>query len=217
MSDNDSFITEVSDELRRDRLFQTIRRYGWIAVAVVLLLVGGAAFNEYRKASARAEAQAFGDAVVAALERETPEARREALLAIDADGTREVLLAMLAADTLGDAGAEAQTAELLDRVADDDGVPQLYRHLAELKSVMLAQGEAEPDALIDRLAPLTSPGAPFRLLGLEQQALAELAKGEADTAIATLQGILGDGQVTRDLQSRARQLIVALGGTLDAS
>ena len=87
----------------------------------------------------------------------------------------------------------------------------------ELKSVMLAQDSAEPDALIDRLTPLTSPGAPFRLLALEQRALAELAKGETDTAIETLRGVLGDGQVTRDLQSRARQLIVALGGTLDAS
>ena len=48
MSDTDSFIDEVNEEVRRDRMFNLFRRDGWIAVAAVLLLVGGAAWNEWR-------------------------------------------------------------------------------------------------------------------------------------------------------------------------
>ena len=68
MSNNESFIDEVNEEVQRDRLFQLMRKYGWIGVVLVILLVGGTAFNEYRKAQARAAAQSLGDAMLAAIE-----------------------------------------------------------------------------------------------------------------------------------------------------
>ena len=46
MSNSDSFIDEVTEEVRKDRLFQLFRRYGWIAGVVIVLIVGGAAWNE---------------------------------------------------------------------------------------------------------------------------------------------------------------------------
>ena len=45
MSNPDSFIREVTEEVRRDRLYGYVRRYGWIAALLVLLVVGGAAWN----------------------------------------------------------------------------------------------------------------------------------------------------------------------------
>jgi fermentation-respiration switch protein FrsA (DUF1100 family) len=42
VSDTDSFIDEVTEEVRRDRLFGLMKRYGWIAALAVLLIVGGA-------------------------------------------------------------------------------------------------------------------------------------------------------------------------------
>ena len=36
---NDRFIDEVTEDLRRDRLFLMLRRYGWIAVLLILALV----------------------------------------------------------------------------------------------------------------------------------------------------------------------------------
>ncbi len=66
MSDTDSFIDEVTEEVRRDRLFALMRRYGWIAVLLVVLIVGAAAWNEYRKGQARASAEALGDALLSA-------------------------------------------------------------------------------------------------------------------------------------------------------
>ena len=43
--------------------------------------------------------------------------------------------------------------------------------------------------------------------------LALLESGQPDAAIATLQSILDDAQVSAGLQQRAAQVIVALGGT----
>ena len=38
MSDTDSFIDEVNEEVRRDRFYFMLKRYGWIAVLAVILL-----------------------------------------------------------------------------------------------------------------------------------------------------------------------------------
>ena len=83
MSDTESFISEVSEEVRKDQLFGYIKRYGWIAVLLVLLLVGGAAYNEWSKAQARSAAQATGDQLIAALNEEDPAAQTALLLAMD--------------------------------------------------------------------------------------------------------------------------------------
>jgi len=41
LSNPDSFIDEVTEEVRRDRLFRLFRKYGWIGVVIILGLVGG--------------------------------------------------------------------------------------------------------------------------------------------------------------------------------
>ncbi|MFN3281418.1 MAG: hypothetical protein ACK40I_07100, partial [Tabrizicola sp.] len=82
MSNPDSFIEEVTEEVRRDRLFGLFRKYGWIGVVVILGLVGGTAWTEWAKARDAARAQAFGDALIDALDLGTPEERREALAAV---------------------------------------------------------------------------------------------------------------------------------------
>ena len=55
--------------------------------------------------------------------------------------------------------------------------------------------------------------APLRLLAMEQLALLDVQDGEIEAAIAMLQSILDDAQVSSGLQQRASQVIVALGGT----
>ena len=66
VSNPDSFISEVTEEVRRDRLYAMFRKYGWIGVVIVLGVVGGAAYTEWTKARAAARAQSFGDALLEA-------------------------------------------------------------------------------------------------------------------------------------------------------
>jgi len=212
LSNPESFIDEVTEEVRRDRLFALFRKYGWIGVLLVLLTVGGAAFSEWQKASKRADAQAFGDAVLAALEAETPEARRAALAAVPATGDRAAILQMLLASDPAEDKAAALTA--LQAVAADAALPVAYRDLAALRRVVLAGATlplADRRALLD---PIAVPGRPFRTLALEQLAYLLVEEGKTADAITALQALTQDQEAPQGLRQRATQMIVALGGEI---
>ncbi len=217
MSDTDSFINEVSEEVRKDKLYKLMRRYGWIPIALIVIVVGGASYFEWQKSKARAAAEATGDALLSALSAETPEDRAAALGDYKSDGgpDQRAVVALLRAAAEVEAGEEAKARVTLGEIAADADVPALYRDLAVLKSVMLPG--AAPDTRIEQLGPLMEPGNPYRLLAIEQRALAEIEMGETDMAIQTLQDIIADAARTEGLRRRAAQLIVALGGTISES
>lgn len=213
MSDTDSFIDEVTEEVRRDRLFGLFKRYGWIAALVILAIVGGAAWSEWTRAQERARAEALGDQILAALEGEDPADRIAALGAIEAEtpGGAAVLSLLLAAEQ-AQAGEGAAAAEELAGVTGASEVPQIYRTIASFKA-LLAQGTGAPAA--ERrigFEALAIPGNTVRLLAEEQLALIDIEEGKTDAAIDRLSRLVADAEATPGLRQRATQLIVALGG-----
>lgn len=213
MSDTDSFIDEVNEEVRRDRFYHLLRRYGWIAALAIVLIVGGAAWTEYRKAQDRAQAEALGDAMLAALSIDDAAARADQLAAIDAPTSASAaVLHLLTAAEQVEAGEVEAAVATLDALAVDGDAPAIYRQVAQFKSLTL-QGADTPIA--DRrlaLEAMAQPGNPLRLLASEQMALLDIEAGEAEAAISRYQAILQDAETTSDLQQRALQVIVALGG-----
>ncbi|QPM89979.1 hypothetical protein [Pseudooceanicola algae] len=214
MSDSDSFIEEVNDELRRDRLFGAIRRYGWIVVLVVLAIVAGATWNEYSKARAAASAQAFGDAILAALENDSAGDRIAALQQIETDDAGQVALIgfIASSEAAAEGDDSAGAADLLANVGGE-GLNPIYQQLATFKRLMLETDSMEPADRREGFRQLAAPGAPLRLLAEEQIALTYVEEGDNEKALETLQSIQADAEATQGLQQRTSQLIVALGGT----
>lgn len=213
MSESDSFIDEVAEEVRRDKLFALMRKYGWIAISAVMLIVGGASWNELQKARSQAAAEAFGDAVLAAMASDDAKSRLAALADIsagDAPGRAAVLgfLAAAEAETAGDRDAALSA---LTAVAGNPEIADSYRQLATLKSVLLSGDKMAAGTRDTTLSALAAPGAPFRALAMEQQALALLSVGKADEAATLLAQIKEDADATPALQSRVEQVLVALG------
>jgi hypothetical protein len=212
LSNPESFIDEVTEEVRRDKLFKAFRKYGWIGIVLVLGLVGGSAWNEWQKSQAEARAGAFGDAVSSALDLPDPAARRAALAAVPADGAQAAILQLLLASDPED--DTAATLSALDAVIADPAQTQLYRDLATLRRVVVA-GDAMP--LADRRTALDGiavAGRPFRVLAQEQLAYLLIEEGKADAAISALQALAQDQEASPALRGRVGQVIVALGGKL---
>lgn len=210
MSNPESFIDEVTDEVRRDKLFGLFRRYGWIGVVLVLLIVGGAAWNEWQKAQAQARAEAFGDAVLAALDTPDPVARRAALAVVPATERQTAVLGLLlSSDPTQDRPA---TLAALDSVVADATLPVSYRDLAVLRRVSVAGAEMP---LADRkaaLEPAALEGRPYRPLALEFLALLQVEAGETAAAITAMQALVDDPRTSAAQRQRLAQVIVALGG-----
>ncbi|MEM9343141.1 MAG: hypothetical protein AAGA87_08860 [Pseudomonadota bacterium] len=215
MAEQDSFISEVTEEVRRDRMFRLIRRYGWIVALVIIGIVGGAAWFEWRKAQAEAAARDRGDAVLAALEQDSAEGRANAISAIEGEGSVSALLAMLAAAQSENADTAGAAIDRLSAVAGDQGLDPVYRDLATLKLLEI-DDTVSADDRIARLEPLTVGGAPYRALALEAIALSHVEAGRTEEALKILTDLLSDSDATQGLRNRASQLIVALGGELDA-
>ncbi|MGB4829212.1 MAG: hypothetical protein WBP18_18420 [Paracoccaceae bacterium] len=206
MSTPDSFIEEVTEEVRRDRLFRLFRKYGWIGIALVLAVVGGTAANEWMKS----RAEAFGDAVLEALDIGGADERRAALAAIAADGDQAQLLGLI----LGSDASDDPVATLaaLEKVIADPAVAPEYHDLAVLKHSILA---ADTMPLADRRAALegiAAAGRPFRALAAEQLAYLLIEEGKVDEAVAALQALGEDQDASGSLKGRAAQVVTALGG-----
>lgn len=216
MSSPDSFIEEVTEEVRRDRLFAIFRKYGWIGGVLVAALIGGTVWTEWSSAQATARAEAFGDAVIDALDQGTPAERRAALAAIPADGEQAALLHLvLASDPDED---RAATLSALDQVAADTTIGPAYRDLAVLRRVLVAGVEMPLADRRNALEGIAQPGRPYRPLALELLAYLLVEEGRTDEAVAAMTALMQDQEASGAMRARVGQMVTALGGSLpDAS
>lgn len=206
MSTPDSFIDEVTEEVRRDRLYGLVRKYGWIGIALVLAIVGGASWNEWRIAQHDARAEVFGAGLTAALA-QTGADRVAAVDALPATGTQIALKKLFLADGLEVAASIAA----LKSLVDDTTQPPMYRDLAVLRLVML-DGDLPLEARRSALQDIS--GRSFGVLAREQLAYLLIEEGKTDEAIAALQALVQDQAAPGGLIARAQQTIISLGGTL---
>ena len=214
MSDTDSFIEEVTEEVRREKLFKMVKRYGWIAVLLVVLLVGGATWNELRKASEREAAQNFGDAIIAALSPEDRLERADALTALEAPTPgADAMLKLLTAAELG-ADNPSEAAEKLLTLSDRADIPQVYRQVATLKAMMIPDAGLDPADRRQRLEDLAQASGLLRLLAQEQIAMLEIEQGDPEAALTRQLDLYADPEASPGLRERASGVIVALGGDL---
>jgi hypothetical protein len=214
LSDSDSFIEEVNEEVRRDRLFKLLRKYGWIPVSLVVVVVAVASWIEWERYQERLAAERLGDAVLGALSASDAKARADAIGAIGVEGDSTTVLSLLQAAAEAEASDRDRALQILDGLAVRSDLPQLYTDLAALKAVILRGADQDRTARMAALDLLSEPGRPYRLIALEQKALALYEFGNNDEAIAVLLAILDEPQATQGLLQRAQQLIVAMGGTL---
>ena len=212
MSDTDSFLQEVSEELRRDRLYRNIRKYGWLAILLVVLVVGGATYREYLKSKTETAAQLFGTSIINALGEKNIDDRISKLQKINAPGDNaKVVIAMLLSAELNGSESPALEKSSLSTITEGSSIDAHYRELLNFKILL---GSAETLSLEERASAfeaLSKPGNPFRLLAEEQLALIELEQGYIDNAVEKISQILLDAELTAGLRNRATQMMIALG------
>ena len=212
MSDTDSFLQEVSEELRRDRLYRNIRKYGWIAIVLVFIIVGAATYREYMKSQAETKAELFGTSIIDALNQTDSDDRIAKLQEIIAPGhnSKAIVAMLLSAEAMGDEPTTLETNGLKD-VAESLSVDAHYRDLLNFKILLGSAENMNVEERVKAYDALSEPGNPYRLLAEEQMALIELELGNTDNAVKKISQILLDAELTSGLRNRATQMLIALG------
>jgi hypothetical protein len=218
VSETDSFIDEVTEEVRRDRLFRLWKKYGWMVIGVIVLAVAGAAVKQWLDHQAVEDRRAAGAALIDAAEEADPAARAAAFegLSQELDGGAAVLANLRAATAHQEAGETAKALEILDAIAADDVLARAYTDMAAFRALSLRAADMAPSQLVDELGALAAPDAPYRLLALEARANALVTLGDLDAARSDMREILDDPQAPQGLAQRVQALLLIIGDGEDA-
>ena len=213
MSNTESFINEVSESLRKDRLYAIYRRWAWVGVLVIVLIVVGAIGVEWVRARTASAQEAAGDAIFTALRADAPSESARLLGEIDLDNAEaRAMVALKRAALLLDSGERAQAVAVLETVRGENDYSDTFRDLADLKSLLIQGADLPADDRRARFDALARNGGAFRLLAMEQLALLSAEAGDTGAALAGMVNLLAQDGISEAMGNRLRQTIVSMGG-----
>lgn len=214
-NETDSFVQEVDESLRQDRVLTFLRRYGvWLGgIAIVLLLgLGGwVLWKDQRQQAARAQSDEFMAALELAGQGNFDAAKTE-FERLSGEGPRvyRAMAQMEHAAVLQEQGdLEAALAEF-DAAAEAATDP-LMRDAAKLRAAYIAADTQDFTALRARLQPLTESESRLAFLARELLAIEAWEAGETDLARDTLEALSLAFDAPQAVQQRAQTALSVLG------
>jgi hypothetical protein len=218
----ETFVREVDENLRRDRMRDFFKEYGnWLIAGVCLFLAisGGLIWWNQHQVQKRGE-------------------QVEQLAQVDKDiGGGNATKAAPQLDALADSGSKAvrasaqfaraalalqqndtkQAAATYKAIADDDGMPRPYRDAALIRETALEFDQLKPDEVIARLASLTKAGEPWFGSAGEMTAMALLKQGRSQQAAQLFAAVAKDKSVPDAIRGRAAQVAGSMGVDVSAA
>ena len=218
---DDSFIREVEQELRSDKLKALWSRFGPAIIGAVVLVVLATASWEGWKYYSTQQSNASGDrllSAVEAIERGDLTAAEATLAELQADGAGryDVLAAMLAASLSAESDPAAAIAAF-QTVASDTDTPPAIADVARIRAAYLLADHGDSSEIAALVAPLIVDGEPMRHSAREALGLASWREGDRDGAAEQFRTILADTAAPNGIRIRAEEMLAlhaALGGTI---
>lgn len=219
MSD-DSFIREVDDELRSERMQHFWSRYGKIvigvALSIVLITAGYRGYKYYLKS----QAETAGDAFMAAVQLSGEKKRDEAIkaladLAEKGPASYSALARMRMASELTEKGQPKEAVAAYDKIAENSKIDETYRDLARLRAGLLLVDIGSVDDVKKRIGSLAKAGIAFRHSAREGLGLAAWKAGDLKEAAKYMNLIADDQDAPSSMRGRANlmlDLIASKGG-----
>lgn len=212
---NESFLKEVDENLRRDQMRDFAKSYGkWLVAGVVLFLaaIAGWLYWQDRKqqdAAGKSEelSAIFTDIGGGRLNNAKP--RLQALENTDNDIVRASALLTQAAIALE--ANDRATALAKYKALTQDDLPEIYQQLGLVRATTLEFDAIKPEEVIARMQPLAKAGEPWFGTAGELTAMAYLKQGQKQPAARLFAAIAADRSTPETLRSRATQIAGTLG------
>ena len=216
MANPESFLEEVAEEVRRDRLFKFFKKNGWIIAFVVLATLCASIAYEWRKNSEISRAKSNGDLLALALEK-SQKGNLEELLVLLSDNSPYLrpssdLMAVTKlyyAELLYNIDNDSsESMSVLKEIFSNESISTTLRQLAKIKYLLLFSGDNKvKQDLIDELS---SPDNHYRFLAQEHKVQTYLARGMFDEANRQIDILLNDLEVSEQQKRRLMDLKLAI-------
>ena len=213
---------EVDEDLRHERYLKLWRRWRYWLLGVGVVALGGAVafvmLADAQESARQAEGRQFAVAM-AEIEagRGSQAADRLAMLAADSETGYAALARLGEADARARRGDITGAVQIYDLLADDSRVDPLYRDLGALLAAQRLVDRASASEINQRLAPLMAGHSPWRPLATELSGIAEMRAGNEAAARGLFAELVADPAAPLGLRQRAAELLVSLGGDLEAA
>lgn len=209
---DDTFVREVDEDLRRDRLNSLWSRYGRMAIiAISLGLIGFGAYlywRELQREAIKTSAERYSAALGALGAGETDEAL-PLLEGLTKDGSAgyKALAALTLAGANVDAGEIDKATAQLDALAKDNKAPQVFRDLAAFRAIALRFDTLPPAEAEAALKPLAQEGQPFFAAAAELLAISYIEQGKGAQARPLLEAVAGLETAPPGIRGRVGNLL----------
>ena len=204
MSLNDSFIKEVSEEVRRDKLFKYIKKYSWHGIVTILLIVLIVAYNEWKKNNNKINYQLNGDELTLVLKKFSNDQNFDDYSTYIEKNKPGYNLAILNPLFLNQKNNIKIKLEYLKNIENDESSPQVLRDLALFYQFYL--GDKTYEEKFQILNKLSGPDRPFRLLAIEGKIDLFLENGLYDEALEEIDIVQPELSNSLSLNNRLNNL-----------
>jgi len=212
----DVFLREVDEAVRKDQVALAARRYGKIALAVIVLGLAGLGGYLFWQSQQHAKAEAESVELTLAMDRlegNQPDqalAKARPLTGSQFAGVR-VPAQLLEAGIAQGRGETVKAVKLYTAIAADEDAAQPMRDLATLRLVLLQFDTMKPEDVIAKLKPMAEPGHAFFPSAAELVAMAYVEQGKENLAGPLFAEIARDKNAPDALRARARQIAGLMG------
>ena len=213
---------EVDEDLRHERYLKLWRRWRYWLLGVGVAALGGAVayvmLADAQESAREAEGRQFA-AAVAGIEagRGGEAADLLAALAADSESGYAALARLAEADARSGRGDISGAIFVYDQMAADSRLDPLYRDLGALLAAQRLVDRASAEEVNQRLAPLLTGQSPWRPLARELSAVAEMRAGNEEAARGLFAELVSDPAAPLGQRQRAAELLLSLGGDLEAA
>lgn len=217
---SETFVREVDENLRRDRVRDFFRdnKSALIGAVILFLAVSGGSiwFQQHRVQRSEAEveqlAQIYKD-IGTGNTSKVPQ-QLDDLSHAGSKGVSATALFTRAAFALQQSDTKTAT-NIYKQIASDSSLPEPYRDAALIRQTALEFDQLTPDQVITRMQPLTQAGNPWFGSAGEMTALAMIKQGKKQQAGQLFAAIAKDKTVPQSIRDRSIQIAGSLG--VDAS
>ncbi|EZP51509.1 MULTISPECIES: tetratricopeptide repeat protein [Sphingomonas] len=213
---NEAFLREVDDELRRDQLTSYWERYGrWTIAAIVVALAAfaGVLYWQHRQTEAAGvegeQLQAAYDTLGAG-QADKADTMLKPIAASPRPGYR-ALAQMTQADILLGKQQIKPAAAMFARIAADTSLAQPFRDLALIRQTSAEFDTLKPQVVIERLRPIAVPTNAYFGSAGEMLAIAYLDSGRKDLAGQLFSQLAQNDAVPDTIRQRAVQMAGTMG------